>query len=160
MEEGRYPSSSFDYHWARLIEVLHCIDMLERLLSEPDILGTDVRARAAINSQEGVGVSEAPRGTLFHHYRVDGDGIVQWVNLVIATGHNSLAMNRAILQVARHYINGEEVREGVFNRLEAVIRAYDPCLSCSTHAVGQMPLQVDVVAVDGQTLRQISRSGP
>jgi NAD-reducing hydrogenase large subunit len=154
---GRYPSSSFHYHWARLIEVVHCIDMVEEILSTPDILGHDVRARAEVNCQEGVGVSEAPRGTLFHHYRVDGDGIVQWANLVIATGHNNLAMNRSVLQVARHYIHGADVKEGILNRVEAVIRAFDPCLSCSTHAVGQMPLQLDVIGADGQLLRQLSR---
>jgi NAD-reducing hydrogenase large subunit len=157
---GRYPSSSFQYHWARLIEVLHCIDTLDDILSDPEILGTDVRARAAVNCQEGVGVSEAPRGTLFHHYRVDGDGIVQWVNLVIATGHNNLAMNRSVLQVARHYVKGDQVREGALNRLEAVIRAYDPCLSCSTHAMGQMPLEINIVGPDGDVIRKLARPGP
>lgn len=156
---GEYPSSSFNYHWARLIEILHCIDMLEELLSDPGILGTDVRARAAVNSQEGVGVSEAPRGTLFHHYRVDEDGVVQWVNLVIATGHNNLAMNRSVFEVARHYIKGDQVREGALNRVEAVIRAYDPCLSCSTHAVGQMPVQLDLVGAEGTVVRTVSRPG-
>jgi NAD-reducing hydrogenase large subunit len=155
---GRYPSSSFQYHWARLIEILHCIDMLEGLLSDPGILGAEVRAHASINRQEGVGVSEAPRGTLFHHYRVDGDGIVQWVNLVIATGHNNLAMNRAVLQVARHYIKGDQVGDGALNRVEAVIRAYDPCLSCSTHAVGQMPLEIELVGPDGHIVSKLSRS--
>ena len=148
---GRYPNSSFHYHWARLIEVVHCIDMVEELLSDPDILGDDVRAHAAINRREGVGVSEAPRGTLFHHYRVDSDGIVEWVNLVIATGHNNLAMNRAVLQVARHYVNGDDVSEGALNRVEAVIRTYDPCLSCSTHAIGQMPIQMDIVSAEGRS---------
>ena len=114
--------------------------------------------RASINRQEGVGVSEAPRGTLFHHYRVDSDGVVQWVNLVIATGHNNLAMNRAVLQVARHYIKGGQVRDGALNRVEAVIRAYDPCLSCSTHAVGQMPIEIDLVGPDGEVVRKLSRS--
>jgi len=156
---GRFPNSSFHYHWARLIEVLHCVDMIDQLLSEPDILGEDVRARAAINRREGVGVSEAPRGTLFHHYRVDSGGIVQWVNLVIATGHNNLAMNRSVLQVARHYVKGDQVKEGALNRVEAVIRTYDPCLSCSTHAVGQMPLQVDIVGPAGKLLRRVSRTG-
>ena len=103
-------------------------------------------------------MSEAPRGTLFHHYRVDGDGIVQWVNLVIATGHNNLAMNRAVLQVARHYIKGDQVGDGALNRVEAVIRAYDPCLSCSTHAVGQMPLEIDLVGPNGDVVRKLSRS--
>jgi NAD-reducing hydrogenase large subunit len=155
---GRYPSSSFHYHWARLIEIVHCIDMVEEILADPEILGLDVRARAAINRHEGVGVSEAPRGTLFHHYRVDDDGIVQWVNLVIATGHNNLAMNKSVLQVARHYIKGKDIKEGMLNRIEAVIRTYDPCLSCSTHAVGQMPLQVDIVGADGALQRQLTRT--
>lgn len=154
---GRYPNSSFHYHWARLIEIVHCIDMVEQLLTAPDILGTDVRARAAVNRLEGVGVSEAPRGTLFHHYRVDEDGVVQWVNLVIATGHNNLAMNKAVAQVARHYIHGGDVKEGALNRVEAVVRTYDPCLSCSTHAVGAMPMEVDIVAPGGDIVRHISR---
>jgi NAD-reducing hydrogenase large subunit len=157
MRLGRYPSSSFEYHWARLIEIVHCIDMIEEILDDPDILGTDVRARAAINRREGVGVSEAPRGTLFHHYRVDEDGIVQWANLVIATGHNSLAMNKSVLQAARHYVKGADVKEGALNRVEAVIRTYDPCLSCSTHAVGQMPLELDIVGSDGQLVRRLTR---
>ncbi len=155
---GRFPSSSFHYHWARLIELLHCIDTIGAVLSEPAILDEDVRARAAVNNREGVGVSEAPRGTLFHHYRVDADGIVQWVNLVIATGHNNLAMNRSVLQVAQHYIKGDEVREGALNRVEAVIRAYDPCLSCSTHAIGQMPLVLEVFGPGGELLRRVTRS--
>ena len=155
---GRYPSSSFHYHWARLIEIVHCIDMVEEVLADPAILGEDVRARAQINRHEGVGVCEAPRGTLFHHYRVDSDGIVQWANLVIATGQNNLAMNRSVLQVARHYIKGKDVQEGMLNRVEGVIRAFDPCLSCSTHAVGQMPLELDVVGADGQVVRHLARA--
>lgn len=155
---GRFPSGSFYYHWARLIEILHCIGTIEQILSEPDILDQDVRAHAAVNNLEGVGVSEAPRGTLFHHYRVDKDGIVQWVNLVIATGHNNLAMNRSVLQVARRYVKGDQVREGALNRVEAVIRAYDPCLSCSTHALGQMPLMIEVFGADGELLRRVTRS--
>lgn len=154
---GRYPNSSFHYHWARLIEIVHCIDMVEELLADPAILGEDVRARAAVNRPEGVGVSEAPRGTLFHHYKVDSNGIVQWVNLIIATGHNNLAMNKAVAQVARHYVKGPDVKEGALNRVEAVIRTYDPCLSCSTHAVGQMPMLVDIVGSDGALVRRLSR---
>jgi NAD-reducing hydrogenase large subunit len=148
---GRFPSGSFHYHWARLVEVLHGIDMIGQILDDPDTLDQHVRAQAAVNNHEGVGVAEAPRGTLFHHYRVDKDGVVQWVNLVIATGHNSLAMNRSLLQVAQHYIKGDQVAEGVLNRVEAVVRAYDPCLSCSTHALGHMPLEVDVVGPAGNT---------
>jgi NAD-reducing hydrogenase large subunit len=154
---GRYPSSSFHYHYARLIEIIHCIDMIDEILSDADILSPHVRARAEVNRNEGVGVSEAPRGVLIHHYRVDDDGRVEWVNLVIATGHNNLAMNRGVLEVARHYIRGAEVKEGMLNRVEAVIRCFDPCLSCSTHAVGQMPLEVDIRDAEGSLLRQVSR---
>jgi NAD-reducing hydrogenase large subunit len=154
---GRYPSSSFHYHYARLIEIVHCIDVIDEILSRPDILDPHVRARAQINRNEGVGVSEAPRGVLIHHYKVDDDGLVEWVNLVIATGHNNLAMNRSVLQTARHYIKGDQVKEGMLNRVEAVIRCYDPCLSCSTHAVGQMPLEVDIRDAEGTLLRQVSR---
>ena len=154
---GRYPSSSFHYHYARLIEIVHCIDMIDEILSDADILSPHVRARAEVNRNEGVGVSEAPRGVLIHHYRVDDDGLVEWVNLVIATGHNNLAMNRSVLQAARHYIKGDQVKEGMLNRVEAVIRCFDPCLSCSTHAVGQMPLLVDIRDAEGSLLRQVSR---
>ncbi len=154
---GRYPSSSFLYHEARLIDIIHCIDMIEQLLSGPDILDTHVRARAQVNQNEGVGVSEAPRGLLIHHYRVDDDGLIQSVNLVIATGHNNLAMNRSVAQVARHYVHGTDVAEGMLNRVEAVIRAYDPCLSCSTHALGKMPILMDIHAADGSLLRQVTR---
>ena len=99
------------------------------------------RSVAGINRNEGIGVSEAPRGTLMHHYKVDDNGLVEWANLVIATGHNNAAMNRAVLQVARKHVKGDRLEEPMLNRVEAVIRCYDPCLSCSTHALGQMALQ-------------------
>lgn len=139
---GRIPTSSFHYHHARLIKVLSALERIEALLRGPGILGTRVRSQAGINRNEGVGVAEAPRGTLIHHYRVDDDGIVQWANLVIATGHNNLAMNRAVLQVAKRYARGDQLQEPMLNRVEAAVRCYDPCLSCSTHAIGQMPLHV------------------
>ena len=154
---GRVPSSSFHYHQARLIEVLYALERLRALLGDPGILSPRVRAAAGINRDEGVGVAEAPRGTLIHHYRVDGDGIVQWANLVIATGHNNLAMNRSVLQVARHYVKGEALQEPMLNRVEAVIRCFDPCLSCSTHAVGQMPLRVQLLGPDGELLDELAR---
>ena len=104
-------------------------------------------------------MAEAPRGVLMHHYKVDDDGLVQWINLVIATGHNNLAMNRGVFQVARHYVDGDRLQEGMLNRVEAVIRAYDPCLSCSTHALGQMPLRIQLLAPDGAVLDELTR-GP
>lgn len=150
-------NSSFFYHYARLIEILACIEQIEILLDDPDILSKRLRAEAGINQLEGVGVSEAPRGTLFHHYRVDENGLLQKVNLIIATGQNNLAMNRTVAQIARHFIQGTEIPEGMLNRVEAGIRAFDPCLSCSTHAAGQMPLQIQLVAADSTIINQVWR---
>jgi NAD-reducing hydrogenase large subunit len=154
---GRIPTSSFHYHQARLIDVLHCLEKLEQLLRGHDILSPRVRAHAGINAREGVGVAEAPRGTLIHHYRVDDDGLVQWANLIIATGHNNMAMNKGVLEVARHYITGNRLTEPMLNRVEAVIRCYDPCLSCSTHAIGQMPLHVQLLDPRGAVLDELRR---
>jgi NAD-reducing hydrogenase large subunit len=154
---GRYPSSSFHYHYARLLEILHCIAMIQEILTEPNILDHHVRAFAEVNRNEGVGVSEAPRGTLIHHYRVDDNGLVEWANLIIATGHNNLAMNRGVLDVARHYIIGGRLGDGILNRVEAVIRCFDPCLSCSTHAIGQMPLHLQLRAPDGAIVDELRR---
>ena len=149
--------SSFHYHYARLIEILHAIERIHVLLEDPEILGTHVRATASLNTEEGVGAAEAPRGTLIHHYRVNEQGLITWANLIIATGHNSLAMNRGILQVARHYVRGEKLTDGMLNRVEAVIRAFDPCLSCSTHAIGQMAMQVRLVNPTGELLDEVRR---
>lgn len=150
--------SSFFYHYARLIEILACIEHIEILLDDPNILSTHIRAEAGINCLEAVGVSEAPRGTLFHHYQVDENGLMLKVNLIIATGQNNLAMNRTVSQIARHFVNGNDIKEGMLNRVEAGIRAFDPCLSCSTHAVGQMPLVIELVAKDGTIVNQICRN--
>jgi NAD-reducing hydrogenase large subunit len=142
-------TSSFHYHYARLIEILYAFETIERLLNAPDILSSHVRAHAAPNNHVGIGVSEAPRGTLMHRYEIDDDGLITSANLVIATGHNNLAMNRGVLQVAKRYVRGAELSEGMLNRVEAVIRAFDPCLSCSTHAIGQMPLHIQLFASNG-----------
>jgi NAD-reducing hydrogenase large subunit len=158
----RFPppvNAGFLYHYARLIEILASLEHIGRLLDDPDVLSDRVRAHAGVNQLEAVGVSEAPRGTLFHHYQVDSNGLLRKVNLIIATGQNNLAMNRAVAQIAKHYIKGPEVPEGVLNRLEAGIRAFDPCLSCSTHAVGMMPLHVQVVGPDGSIRGEAWRDG-
>lgn len=149
--------SSFHYHYARLIEILNGIERIEHILSKSDITDSNVRAYAEPNRLEGVGMSEAPRGTLLHHYRINEDGIITYANLIIATGHNNLAMNRGVLQVAKHFVKGNQLQEGMLNRVEAVIRAYDPCLSCSTHAVGQMPLQIELVNRDGLVVDELIR---
>ena len=154
---GRVPSSSFHYHYARLIDMLHAAERIDELLREPDVVLPRVRSFAGINSSEGIGVCEAPRGTLLHHYRVDADGIVQWANLVIATGHNNLAMNRGVLQVAKRYVKSAELTEPMLNRVEAVIRCFDPCLSCSTHALGEMELRIQLIGPSGTVLDELVR---
>jgi NAD-reducing hydrogenase large subunit len=150
-------TSSFLYHYARLIEILTCIERVEASLDDVDLLSEDLRADAGINSLRGVGVSEAPRGTLFHDYTVDHEGLLKRVNLIVATGQNNLAMNRTVAQIARHYVRGENIPEPVLNRIEHGIRCYDPCLSCSTHAVGQMPLLIQLISPNGRLLKTISR---
>lgn len=149
--------NSFHFHWARLIEIVFGLEMIEMLLNEPDILSDRVRAIAGPNALEGVGCSEAPRGTLFHHYKIDKDGLIVWANLIIATGNNNLAMNRGVLQVAKHFIRGKQLTEGMLNRVEAVIRCYDPCLSCSTHAIGKMPMHVQLYSHDGELINEVKR---
>ena len=149
--------SSFHFHYARLIEILYGIEQIEALLNEPDILDKHVRAFASPNCYEGVGMAEAPRGTLLHHYWIDEQGLITRANLIIATGHNNLAMNRGILQVAKYFVRGERLTEGMLNRVEAVIRAFDPCLSCSTHAVGKMPLHIELQDAGGALLDQVQR---
>lgn len=149
--------STFHYHYARLIEILYGIERIEQLLTDPTILDKNVRAHAGVNNLEGVGVSEAPRGTLFHHYHVNEDGLITYANMIIASGNNNLAMNKGVLQAARHYVNGAKLTEGMLNRVEAVIRAFDPCLACSTHAVGKMPLEVELISPTGQELDRIIR---
>jgi NAD-reducing hydrogenase large subunit len=144
--------SSFYYHQARLIEMLHVVERMHELLAHRDILNPHVRAFAEPNSEEGVGMSEAPRGMLLHHYKVDRNGLIRWANLMIATGHNNLAMNRGVKQVAEYFVANGKLSPGALNRVEAVIRAFDPCLSCSTHAAGKMPLQIELVDSQGELL--------
>jgi len=148
-ERGRPVASSFHYHYARLIEILFALEKIEEVLEDADLTSSHVRSQASVNQLVGVGVSEAPRGTLFHEYHVNEDGILQNVNMIIATGQNNLAMNQTVKQIAQAYVNSSKLSEGVLNRIEHGIRVFDPCLSCSTHAVGQMPLHVQLVAPDG-----------
>ena len=150
-------TSSFLYHYARLIEILTAVERIQQTIDDPELLSERLRADAGINKLEGVGASEAPRGTLFHHYEVNEFGLIQKVNLIIATGQNNLAMNRTVAQIARHYIRGDKIPEPMLNRVEAGIRAFDPCLSCSTHAVGQMALQVALIGPNGRVLDEVNR---
>jgi NAD-reducing hydrogenase large subunit len=152
-------NNSFYYHYARLIEILFAVEKIELLLRDPDITGHNVRANASINRMDGVGCSEAPRGVLFHQYWVNDDGMMQKVNLIIATAQNNIAMNRTVRQIAAHFIDGKKgkVTEGMLNRVEAGIRCYDPCLSCSTHASGHMPMHVQVIGSENQLLDEVWR---
>lgn len=157
LQEDGPVASSFHYHYARLVEIIYAVETMERLLRDPHILDTRVRARARGNSDSGIGVSEAPRGTLLHHYRIDDDGLIEWVNLIIATGHNNLAMNQSIRQVAEAYVDGQHLEEGMLNRVEAVIRCYDPCLSCASHAFGKMPLAIQLKDASGRVVDELRR---
>ena len=129
-------------HWARLIETLHAAEMIRDLLSDADITGSDLAVKGP-RQAEGVGVIEAPRGTLIHHFRVGADDLIEMANLIVSTTHNNEPMNRAVNQVAKTYMTGQKViTEPMMNAVEMAIRAYDPCLSCATHAYGRMPLEV------------------
>jgi NAD-reducing hydrogenase large subunit len=152
---GAPAHSAFHYHYARLIELLHALEKIELLLNDPDILDPHVRSHAAVNCLEGVGMIEAPRGVLIHHYKVDETGAIKWANLIVATGHNNLAINRSVGQVARRFVDGTQLKEGMLNRVSAVVRAYDPCLSCSTHADGTLDMVVRLIGPDGSLLDKL-----
>ena len=149
---GTVAHSAFLYHYARLVEVVNALEKIEALLNDPQLVDSHVRATASVNSIEGVGMIEAPRGTLIHHYKVNDEGAIVWANLIVATGHNNLPMGRSVQQVAEHYIDGTKLTEGMLNRAAAVVRAYDPCLSCSTHADGSPELTVELRDYRGQML--------
>ena len=146
------------YHWARMIEMLHAAETIKDLLHDDAILGGDL-VRSGKRAPEGVGVIEAPRGTLIHHYRVDEDDLVTMCNLIVSTTHNNQAMNEAIRHVAARYLHGRELTEGLLNHVEVAIRCFDPCLSCATHALGRMPLALELVDADGATLSRLARNG-
>jgi NAD-reducing hydrogenase large subunit len=160
LNDGKPVENTLYYHYARLIEALFAAEHVKVLLDDPDILSTDILNTRREFKGEGVGVIEAPRGTLFHHYWANANGQLERVNLIVATGHNNWAMSKAVDSVAKTYIAaGKEITEGLLNRVEAAIRAYDPCLSCSTHALGQMPLVVEVVDAGGAVVRSLKRDG-
>ena len=153
----RVQTSTFYYHWARLIELLYALERAQQLLEDPAITSTDLLVPNEPTRPEGVGVIEAPRGTLIHHYWVNADGRVEKANLIVATGHNNLAMNRAVQAVAKKYVKARKLQEGMLNRVEAAIRCYDPCLSCATHAIGQMPMVVELQDPDGRVVQTLRR---
>ena len=151
------PEGSLYYHYARLIEDLYAVERVRQILEDPEVMSNDIRNNAAATSNEGVGVIEAPRGTLWHHYWVDEQGRLEKVNLIVATGNNNYAMSKAVEEVAKAYVDGSHITEGALNRVEAAIRAYDPCLSCSTHAWGRMPLEMVVIDRGGKPIARAAR---
>lgn len=157
INNGKPILSSFYYHYARLIEIIYAIERIEELLNEEETTDLNTKSFANINRFRGVGCSEAPRGTLFHDYEVTKDGIVTGINLIIATGNNNLAMNRSVKQVAQSFVNGNDIKEGDLNRVEAVIRCYDPCLSCSTHALGQLASNIEIRDFNKNIIKNFKR---
>ena len=155
--DGKPVQAPLAFHWARMVEMVHASEVIRDLLNHPEILDTDLMAQGTPLS-EGIGVIEAPRGTLFHHYRVDERGCIAKANLIVSTTGNNRAMNESIRAVAVKEFDGREITEGLLNRIEVAIRAYDPCLSCATHAVGKMPLIVEAVGPDGVVLSRMVRS--
>ncbi|ATX79010.1 NAD(P)-dependent nickel-iron dehydrogenase catalytic subunit [Mariprofundus aestuarium] len=154
---GGYVHDTLAYHWARMIEVLHSAEAIRDLLLDPEILGSDLVVKGE-KREEGIGVIEAPRGTLFHHYKVNEDGTIKKANLIVSTTSNNQAMNESVRSVANEYLDGNEITEGLLNHLEVAIRAYDPCLSCATHALGKMPLEVELISADGETVDHIEKA--
>jgi NAD-reducing hydrogenase large subunit len=147
LTNGKPNNITMAYHWARMIEILHSIEKIKELLHDPDLQGTDLVAKGTMRG-EGIGLIEAPRGTLFHHYKVNEDNQITMANLIVSTTNNNEPMNRAVQKVAEDDLSGNKITEGLLNHIEVAIRAYDPCLSCATHAMGQMPLIVELYDAD------------
>lgn len=154
---GEPVHATLAYHWARMIEMLHAVEVIVDLLADPALLSGDLLT-SGVRQRHGVGMIEAPRGTLIHDYEVGDDDLVTRCNLIVSTTHNNQAMNEAVRAVARDYLDGRELTEGLLNHIEVAIRAYDPCLSCATHALGRMPLEVTLLGADGTLLDRIQRS--
>lgn len=154
---GTATGATLGYHWARMIEMLHAAEVIKDLLHDDDVCGKDLMASGK-RQERGVGVIEAPRGTLIHHYRVDENDQVVRANLIVSTTHNNQAMNEAIRVVAKQYLDGRELTEGLLNHIEVAIRCFDPCLSCATHALGKMPLEVELIGADGTALDRLTRN--
>ncbi|MDX9991713.1 MAG: Ni/Fe hydrogenase subunit alpha [Anaerolineales bacterium] len=157
LNDGKPVENTLYYHYARLIETLFAAERVRVLCDDPDILSTDIQNTRKNYQGHGVGIIEAPRGTLIHDYHADENGQLTRVNMIVSTGHNNWAMSNAVDSVAKTYVKGPDVQEGMLNRVEAAIRAYDPCLSCSTHAVGQMPIQLDIIGPDGELIKTLQR---
>jgi NAD-reducing hydrogenase large subunit len=158
-DAGRATGATLGYHWARMIEMLHAAEAIKELLHDSDLQGDELVVKGE-RQERGIGMIEAPRGTLIHHYRVDANDQVIRANLIVSTTHNNQAMNEAVRQVARQYLDGRKLTEGLLNHIEVAIRAFDPCLSCATHALGKMPLQVELLDAEGRQIDRLQRDAP
>ena len=158
LNNGLPVENTLYYHYARLIETMFAAERARILLEDPDILSNDILNTCTDVKEQGIGIIEAPRGTLIHHYWMKPTGQLTKVNLIVSTGHNNYAMSTAVDSVAKTYVKGPNITEGMLNRVEAAIRAHDPCLSCSTHAIGKMPIELDVFDSQGK-LAQILKRG-
>lgn len=157
LTDGKPNPTTLANHWARMIEVLHCVEKIQDLINDPDLQGKDLLVKGE-RQEEGIGVIEAPRGNLIHHYKVDEHDQVQFCNLIVSTTHNNEGMNRAVAMVAKDHISGQpKITEGMLNHVEVAVRAYDPCLSCATHALGQMPLEIEIFDANGTSVDKKSK---
>ena len=154
--QGEPVHATLAYHWARMIEMLHAVEVVAELLADPALLSGDLLT-SGVRQRHGVGMIEAPRGTLIHDYEVGDDDLVTRCNLIVSTTHNNQAMNEAIAAVARKYLDGRELTEGLLNHIEVAIRAFDPCLSCATHALGKMPLKIELLDAEGTEIGRLTR---
>ncbi len=151
---GSATQATLAYHWARMIEMLHAAESIQELLNDPDLQGEDL-VSSGIRQLHGVGVIEAPRGTLIHDYRINEDEQIVRANLIVATTHNNQAMNESVRKVALQYLDGQQITEGLLNHIEVAIRAFDPCLSCATHALGKMPLELELLDSSGVLIQRL-----
>jgi NAD-reducing hydrogenase large subunit len=154
--KGKPVQSTLTFHWARLIELLHCTEAIAELLDDRDLSGEELRNIGELQNY-GTGVIEAPRGSLFHHYEINDDGIVEKASLIVSTTNNNQAMNESIRKVANQYLDGNRLTEALLNQIEVAIRAYDPCLSCATHAMGKMPIQISLVNEKDELLDRLEK---
>jgi NAD-reducing hydrogenase large subunit len=154
--KGLPVQSTMAYHWARLIELLYCTEAIAELLCDPDLIGNDLRLQGDLQCS-GTGVVEAPRGTLFHHYEIDENSIVTKASLIVSTTNNNQAMNESIRKVANQHLDGNRLNEALLNQVEVAIRAYDPCLSCATHAMGKMPMELNLRDEDGELVDRLEK---
>ncbi|HOJ92887.1 MAG TPA: Ni/Fe hydrogenase subunit alpha [Dictyoglomaceae bacterium] len=154
---GKPVEGSLYYHYARLIETIYALERVREILEDPEVMSQDVLRLGTVQNEEGVGVIEAPRGTLIHHYWVDEKGTIEKVNLIVSTGHNNWAMSKGVELVAKAFVDGKDLKEGMLNRVEGAIRCYDPCLSCSTHAIGSMPIVLEFYDSEGNLIDVVKR---